>query len=172
MNKQRLIPFIGGEWHGEAYNGQPTPFREVGNPPRYIGNNNYDPNVITYDIYRLWTIAGKKYYVSDTLDYNQNKIHVVDDVILAPRETPNGQRMREEIERKKRIGNQALVEFSQHQLINVVMSKHEALDNDDKLLADAFELDERTLWTDYKNAIKKRKNYDGEPPMLKPVHGL
>lgn len=56
IGKRTRIKYIGGDYHGEEKQVR-APIREVvevARPPKYLGENHYDPNIIDYQTYFLF----------------------------------------------------------------------------------------------------------------------
>lgn len=168
MSKQRVIPFIGGEWHGEGYEASVLPQKvltNVGMPPRYIGNDQYDAFVshLGHEAYYLKVYEEKFYYVAESWaeDFPAN--------IDTPHETSNGKRMREEKERHERVLRKAAEETAKSMLFIAIVKKHNFLDTRKTGLREPDEMfeSERKLWKDFQDMHTLYIEYDGEPPMTK-----
>ena len=169
-----LVPFIGGDWHGEAkqfktdVKGSLDSSITVGKPPRYIGGNQYDANRIEHEIYILRGYQDRFYYVHQSLIDLETPM---EELIALRYETPNAKRMREEQERSKRNSYRQQFDAAHSQFIRACIAKHEFLDENgihnpriDELIA----MEDKT-WTARKRTLAIMDAYKGEKPVLKSV---
>lgn len=112
IGKRTTIKYIGGNYHGKRKVLR-APLRDViqvANPPRYLGNNQYDSNIIGYETYYLrLDSAGESVYVwEDWLeDWNRDQAEVINREF----ESSNARAIRIENEENERKRKQAEADF-------------------------------------------------------------
>lgn len=161
---KKLIPFIGGEWHGEAkeYSNNPPPYEIIGLPPNYLGNGQYDAHIshLVHERYERRQFEGNYYLVHE--DWAKDFPANIDDLY----ETSNSRQMRQEVEQRKKNELANEVSFFRNNLLDIVIRKHESIDKKEILFVEYSE-EERQIYIKFNKARKRLHNYKGEPPMHK-----